>query len=91
MIKYTKQNIVNKKIAVIGYGNQGRAQALNLRDYGLSIKVGVRSIDSIKKDLLKSDIVYDSIDNVSSWANLICILVSDASIPEVLIQKSKVI
>ena len=28
--------IKNKKIGIIGYGNQGRAQALNLRDSGLS-------------------------------------------------------
>ena len=29
-----------RQIAVIGYGNQGRAQALNLRDSGLNIVVG---------------------------------------------------
>ena len=32
----------NKKIAVIGYGNQGRAQALNLRDSGCDVIVGNR-------------------------------------------------
>ena len=32
-----------KKIAVLGYGSQGRAQALNLRDSGLDVVVGVRS------------------------------------------------
>jgi ketol-acid reductoisomerase len=32
-----------KTIAVIGYGSQGRAQALNLRDSGLSVVVGLRS------------------------------------------------
>ena len=31
-----------KPIAVIGYGNQGRAQALNLRDSGLEVIVGNR-------------------------------------------------
>lgn len=31
-----------KKIAVIGYGIQGRAQALNLRDSGLDVTVGLR-------------------------------------------------
>ena len=81
--------IVNKKIGIVGYGNQGRAQALNLRDAGLSIKVGVRNINSIEKDLLKSDIVYDSIENVSSWADIICVLVSDTSIPEVFNSKIK--
>jgi len=32
-----------KTIAVIGYGSQGRAQALNLRDSGLRVVVGLRS------------------------------------------------
>ena len=81
--------IKNKKIGIIGYGNQGRAQALNLRDSGLSIKVGVRSIDSIEKESLESNIVYDSIESVSFWADLICILVSDASIPVVFNSKIK--
>jgi len=31
-----------KRIAVLGYGSQGRAQALNLRDSGLDVVVGVR-------------------------------------------------
>jgi ketol-acid reductoisomerase len=31
----------NKTVAVIGYGNQGRAQALNLRDSGLKVIIGL--------------------------------------------------
>jgi ketol-acid reductoisomerase len=31
-----------KKIAVIGYGSQGRGQALNLRDSGLDVIIGLR-------------------------------------------------
>ena len=31
-----------KSIAVIGYGIQGRAQALNLRDSGMDVTVGLR-------------------------------------------------
>ena len=34
--------IKDKKIAIIGYGNQGRAQALNLNDSGLNVIVGLR-------------------------------------------------
>jgi len=34
-----------RRIAVIGYGNQGRAQALNLRDSGLEVVVGNREDD----------------------------------------------
>jgi ketol-acid reductoisomerase len=37
-----------KRISVVGYGNQGRAQALNLRDSGLSVQVGNRDDDYAK-------------------------------------------
>ena len=32
-----------KTVAVIGYGSQGHAHALNLRDSGVSVVVGLRS------------------------------------------------
>jgi ketol-acid reductoisomerase len=34
--------LVDKRVAVIGYGNQGRAQALNLKDSGIDVVVGLR-------------------------------------------------
>ncbi len=34
--------LMDKTIAILGYGNQGRAQALNLRDSGLTVLVGNR-------------------------------------------------
>jgi len=34
------EHLQGKPIAVIGYGNQGRAQALNLRDSGLDVIIG---------------------------------------------------
>ena len=37
-----KNLLINKKVGIIGYGNQGRAQALNLRDSKISIKIGIR-------------------------------------------------
>lgn len=35
--------IRGKKVAVLGYGSQGRAQAMNLRDSGANVRVGIRS------------------------------------------------
>ena len=33
--------IRGRRVAVIGYGNQGRAQALNLRDSGVAVTVAL--------------------------------------------------
>ena len=67
----------NKKIGVIGYGNQGRAQALNLRDSGFDVCVGIRKKSSTIKNLNNDNILYDSIENVvvasDVWLILHCI------------------
>ena len=34
--------IKKKKVAIIGYGSQGHAHALNLNDSGVDVRVGVR-------------------------------------------------
>ena len=62
--------IINKKIGVIGYGNQGRAQALNLLDSGLNVSIGLRasskSISVAKKDGFKN---IDTIEGiVKKWS-----------------------
>ena len=43
--------IQGKKIAVIGYGSQGHAHALNLKDSGCDVRVGLR--EGSKSRLLK--------------------------------------
>ena len=46
-------DIRNKKIGIIGYGRQGRAHALNLKDYGCNVSIGLRNKSksiSIAKD-----------------------------------------
>ena len=35
--------LAGKRVAILGYGNQGRAQALNLRDGGIDVVVGLRN------------------------------------------------
>jgi len=73
----------NKKIAIIGYGNQGRAQSLNIQDSNLDVMVGVRknskSIDKIKQD----NISYDTIENAVCCADIVSILVPDKLMPHV--------
>jgi ketol-acid reductoisomerase len=54
MRSYSKKDVDRKvlkgaRIAVLGYGSQGRAHALNLKDSGYDVTVGVRRGDSWKK------------------------------------------
>ena len=34
--------LAGRKVAVIGYGSQGHAQSLNLKDSGIDVRVGLR-------------------------------------------------
>jgi ketol-acid reductoisomerase len=66
-------------VAVVGYGNQGRSWALNLRDAGLAVQVCVRA------DATREQAVADGFDaadlDAAGGADVICILVPDDAIP----------
>jgi ketol-acid reductoisomerase len=65
-----------KKLAVIGYGSQGHAHALNLRDSGMDVRVGLRpgkSWDAAKDDGLR----VLSVAEAAEEAGVIMILVND--------------
>ena len=73
----------NKKIGVIGFGNQGRAQALNLIDSGMDVVVGLRKTSNKISYLSKNNIPYGDIEKVVKTSDLIAILLPDKIIPEV--------
>ena len=66
-----------KKIAIIGFGSQGHAHALNLRDSGMDVRVGLRadspSVEKAKKQGLK---VFDTAE-AARQADVIMMLVPD--------------
>jgi ketol-acid reductoisomerase len=69
-------------IAVIGYGSQGRAQALNLRDSGVKVMLGLRKGNSWT--LAQSDGFQPlSVRDASAKANVILVLIPDPQQPEV--------
>src|SRR6185312_6270072 len=71
--------IQKKKVAIIGYGSQGHAHALNLKDSGVEVRVGLpatsKSIDKAKKAGLEVNTVSDA----AAWADVIMILTPDHS------------
>ena len=69
-------------IAVVGYGNQGRSQALNLRDSGLRVIVGNimdASLERARQDGFKALPIADA----CAQADVIMLLVPDEVMPEV--------
>ena len=69
--------IKNKKIAIFGYGSQGHAHALNLKDSGLNVCVGLRENSSSIKNAKEDGLDVKSTSDAASWANVIMILVPD--------------
>ncbi|MEO6580707.1 MAG: ketol-acid reductoisomerase [Sphingomicrobium sp.] len=69
--------LAGKRIAIIGYGNQGRAQALNLHDSGMDVVVGLRdgsmSIARVRDDGLTSV----SLSEAAATADLVMLLIPD--------------
>jgi ketol-acid reductoisomerase len=69
----------NKKIAVIGYGSQGHAHALNLRDSGQDVVVGLykgsKSWAAAEKDGLR----VATVPEASAMADVVMILLPDQS------------
>ncbi len=71
-----------RRIAVIGYGNQGRAQALNLRDSGLEVVIGNREDDYA--DCARQDgLPVLAIDQASAGANVVMMLIPDEVAPAI--------
>ncbi len=69
--------IQGKKVGVIGYGSQGHAHALNLRDSGVEVKIGLKpDSKSIQKAKEAGFDVLTSAD-VAEWADVIVILAPD--------------
>lgn len=71
-----------RAIAVVGFGNQGRAQALNLRDSGAEVIVGSRPDSSYEQAVADGFAVLPVAEAVSR-ADAVFFLVPDEAMPEV--------
>ena len=72
--------LVGKRVAIIGYGNQGRAQALNLRDGGTDVVVGLRDGSPSRVKAEADGIVTASLADAAASADVIMLLAPDEAL-----------
>jgi ketol-acid reductoisomerase len=75
--------IRKKNVAVVGYGSQGHAHALNLKDSGVSVQVGLHEGSRSKGKAQAAGLEVRSIADAAKWADVIMVLVPDTTQPRV--------
>jgi ketol-acid reductoisomerase len=75
--------IRSKKVAVIGYGSQGHAHALNLKDSGVQVRVGLPPASESRAKAQAAGLTVTSVADAAAWADVIMILVPDTAQPDV--------
>jgi ketol-acid reductoisomerase len=69
--------IANRKVAILGYGSQGHAHALNLKESGVDVRVGLRDGSSSAAKASEAGLSVRSIAEASAEADLIMMLMPD--------------
>ena len=69
--------IQSKKVAILGYGSQGHAHALNLRDSGCNVAVGLHEGSSSRGKAEQDGLTVKSPSQAAAWADVIMVLVPD--------------
>src|SRR5262245_38060083 len=79
----TLEPLKGKKIAIIGYGSQGHAHALNLKDSGMDVRVGRRADSASKPKAEKSGLRVVDTATAAKEADVVMVLVPDEQCAEI--------
>ena len=66
-----------KKIAIIGYGSQGHAHAMNLKDSGCDVCVGLRQGSKNWANAEKAGLQVKTVEEAAQWGDIVMILIND--------------
>ncbi|WNG38857.1 ketol-acid reductoisomerase [Archangium minus] len=66
-----------RKVAIIGYGSQGHAHALNLKESGVEVRVGLHAASRSRAKAEAAGLKVASVAEAAQWADLIMILAPD--------------
>src|SRR5689334_3727725 len=71
--------IRSRKVGVIGYGSQGHAHALNLKDSGVAVRVGLPPTSRSRAKAQAAGLTVGTVADVAKWADVVMILIPDTS------------
>ena len=69
--------IHDKQVAVIGYGSQGHAHALNLHDSGVDVAVGLRPGSSSRPKAERQGLPVMDVGEAAAWGDVVMLLIPD--------------
>jgi ketol-acid reductoisomerase len=72
--------LIGRRVAIIGYGNQGRAQALNLKDSGVDVVVGLRDGSPSHDRAIADGIATASMVDAAASADVVMLLAPDEAL-----------
>ena len=72
-----------RTVAIIGYGNQGRAQALNLHDSGIAVRVGLRPGSDRAADAAAAGLTVLPPEEAAAGAEFVFLLAPDEHLPAI--------
>lgn len=75
--------LADTTIGVIGYGNQGRAHALNLRDSGLSVRVASKPDSATREMAVKDGFAEEDAESIATNCETIAVMLPDELVPSV--------
>src|SRR2546423_4798525 len=76
-------NLQGKTVAILGYGSQGHAHALNLKDSGVEVVVGLREDSSSRADAEAEGLEVLGIADAASRGDIVMVLLPDEKQAEV--------
>ena len=74
-------SLENLILGLVGYGNQGRAHALNLRDSGFDVKIGTRTGSKACQQAIEDGFERLEISEVAKRCDLIALMLPDEQMP----------
>jgi len=75
--------IKSRKVGIVGFGNQGWAQALNLKESGVEVCIGLRDGSTTRKSIESDGLKCCTISETMEYCDLISLLIPDQVMGEV--------